>query len=476
MLAIAHKFSRYTFLELLDKQESFKNAQKKLISYHQAWREETKATHGGITAHHRELVWALLKILPVAMEYYRENHPRRFKNFIRDGRYMLTTTRKTLLKKMADEAISVGSRTIYNLLDRLEAAGIIVSRRVIQKVGIEIELNPQIISLYMTKEEAMAATESPNFDLEIGNIQTDAEIGEEQDIQAGGEPAPLDEQINSPQNIQEEALSDDTPQISRLLPPYINQNTENLKENKEEMGKVLAIANGDSMFKQEIRSGGSATEITTEMLLVAQLLASVFNNSRLSESDHRSACELIGTHLEAARGIVTDWRGALIRQVKESKAYQNAKQKDRFLLNFQKKLPDVDRRAFEIVSMAINIQSDYLKRIGYNLYMHPCKYLATGFYKSMAYSRDEMMKQFEHPINNAAYHAHCLVRSELLRAVSNVSLVYKKEGAARALEAYSNHYGKLVALMNSEECKTFTGAHRETYLNRLQNQLKHLIK
>ena len=238
---------------------------------------------------------------------------------------------------------------------------------------------------------------------------------------------------------------------------------------------MLAIANGKPMSKQKMRNGDSANPVTNEMLLVAQLLAAVFNDRQLSDADHRAACDLIGTHLESARGMVRDWRGICIRRVKSSKAYENAQNKEKFLLNFQKKLPDVDRRAFELISMAINIQSDYLKQVGYKLYMNTCKYLANNFYKALSYAKDLMMKQFEHPINNAVFHAHVLVRSELLRAVSNVSMIYQKEGGNRAVEVYGREFDKLVQLMNSDECRDLTAAHHETYLNRLKNQLQHLF-
>jgi len=482
ILSFADKFYKYTFLQLIDKQESFNLIKKKLISFHNHWREETGSTHGGITANHRELVWALLKILPVSMEHFRANNPRRFRNLLRDGRYLLKTTRESIAKVMADEAITVSVRTVSNLISRLMKAGIIIHKKPIREVGIELELNPELIALWMTSEELDMREQAEELAVQVTDLSEEeskalviAQLGAEEDMSTGGELAPIEGEIQALVNAQNDDAEGIPPPNNSFLQPYTNQNTELFKKKEKEVKAVLAIANDKIMSKQKIRNGDSANQVTVEMLLVAQLLAAVFNGRELSDSDHRAACDLIGTHLESARGMVRDWRGICIRRVKSSKAYEKAQNKEKFLLNFQKKLPDVDRRAFELISMAINIQSDYLERKGYNLYMNTCKYLANNFYKALGYAKDLMMKQFEHPINNTVFHAHVLVRSELLRAVSNVSMIFQKEGGNRAVEVYGREFDKLVQLMNSDECRDLTAEHHETYLNRLKNQLQHLF-
>lgn len=483
VLSFADKFYKYTFLQLIDKQESFNLIKKKLISFHNDWREETGATHGGITANHREMVWALLKILPMSMEHFRANNPRRFRNLLRDGRYLLKTTRESIAKVMADEAITVSVRTVSNLISRLMKAGIIIYKKPIREVGIELELNPELIALWATSEELDMMDQAEELAAKVSDLSEEeskalviAQLGEEEDMSTDGELAPIDGEIQALVSAQNDDAEGITPPNNSFLQPYTNQNTETIEKKEKEGNAVLAIANDKIMMsKQKMRNGDSANQVTVEMLLVAQLLAAVFNDRELSDSDHRAACDLIGTHLESARGMVRDWRGICIRRVKSSKAYENAQNKEKFLLNFQKKLPDVDRRAFELISMAINIQSDYLKRVDYKLYMNTCKYLANNFYKALSYAKDLMMKQFEHPINNTVFHAHVLVRSELLRAVSNVSMIYQKEGGNRAVEVYGREFDKLVQLMNSDECRDLTAEHHETYLNRLKNQLQHLF-
>ena len=454
LLAFADKFQKYTFYQLIDKQESFKLINKELISFHKKWRDETGATHGGIQGHHRELIWALLKILPASMENIRNKHPRKFRNLLSEGRFVIQTTKSTLLQKMADKNISVGERTVFNLIDRLIEAGVIIRKKAMRMVGTEIELNPKLIVLYLTQEETNLLEQA-----EAENNSIEAEL------------APSDSQDGA-----EALAAGDPPLKCSFFPIYINPKGDTEQKEKKEVGAVFETSsNRDKISKKEVRSGAGATDRTPEMCLLMQLVASVFNNRPMSDETRRAALDLLKTHLEAARGVVEDWRAGIIAKVKKTAAYQNSKNKERFLLNFQKKLPNADNRAFEIVSSAIQIQSEYLERKQYKLYMNPVKYLSNKFFVPMKYAVELVQKQMQHPIDNTVYHAHLIVQAEVFRAVLGVTHIFQQSGPRVALEYYAHHYGRIVGLLESETCKDLTPANAETYLKRLKNQLQHLF-
>ena len=439
------KFQNHSFHHLLDKAGSFERMKKALVKYHRDWRAKRKVNHGGITSAHREMVWALLKILPATMEHFKLKRPKRFAALVKAGKYVIRTTRPSIAKVMAEEALSVGDRTISNLLNRLIDAGIIMYKKSFRG-GIELEMNSELIELYKTQEEL---AEEPTE----------------------GEMAPSDSPSENPEKTENQ-----TPKTLfgiNLQPYTINKKDTNKKNNNRKSGveQVQHPANS----KRGRQSGACRiAKLSDEDLLLDQFLKTCYAGGyRLSEENRRAALQAIGEHLRAAEDSVRDWRGQCIRKVQETDKFKRSKNQEKFLSYFRKNLPDIKKRGFEMVAAAIQIQAEYIQKIGYDFKMNPLKYFNSRFFKPMEYAKTQMLQNFNSPVENTVYLSHIKARTALWRAVGAVSQAYKKEGPRWSLEVYANQCTRLKNLLAQDEL--LTQDQKFAYFNRLKNQLKHLF-
>jgi len=491
----AVKVQRYNFFELIDKKSSFLSIQQKLSSFCKEWRK--KHRRGGITANHRELIWALLKILPASMEWQRENQPRRFGHALKFGRFKIVTNRPTIAKKMLDckqfatQFDLPSDRTITNLLNRLVDAGVLLYKRTEaakynpKAKSLLIEFNPDLIQLYSISEEI----EAEEIEAGEGNsdcnptIATGGEVASDSQQQSlefvegwilAAQKIAEQERLTKSHNQQQQGnRGSKNLQLGKSLQHYTTNLNSTLKEKEKRKDKALTNVNNFlSVTEKQSRQNKNNSPI---YLLYSQFLNQLYKKNSLPIEQEQSCLEMLNQFFEAAKGFVQDWRGYCIRKVQQSSKYQQAKNKERFLLNFQKRLPNIERKAFEVVSNAINIQAEYIARKGYDFYMNPVNYLAKKFFKPLEYSKEQTKLSWQHPLNNTFLVVQSRINTELWRAVSNVSLVYQKEGSQRALATYAAEYKKLNNLINSPDCMELTANKRQIYLQRLQQQLHHLF-
>lgn len=499
----AHKFERYSFYQLIDKEESFNLIKKKLAEFLKTWREDRQnlegglhGTHGGITGNHMGLIRVLLRILPCTMEDLRGNRPNKFKALVAAGKFIVITKRPSLCTKLLEaEGISVGNKTITNLIKRLKEADVVLNCKARVLDGIEIELNPELISLFITAEELQAeeleaalgeqapeqGSEHINNESGVeGTTPGDRQVGTQGVHDAGENWELFRDKMQDFVKNENSGLAESPGPKNSFFPPYIKLNKELIKD--QERDAVSVDTDNPLSNKKVIKNGPTKSSLERrgpEFLLLRQLINSLFKDFRFDEAVVRKCLDLIRTNLRAAKGVVQDWRSSSIREVQKTETFKKIKNKAKFLEKFRNKhLPDTNRAAFELVSAAIQIQKEYIEKKNYNFFMHPVKYLAQKFEIPMSYAKDQMIKNFLHPVDNMNIHAQAVARAEVWRAVSNMSLVALREktSATKLIDLYSIEYNRIRKLLSEPEFGELSIEEKESYLTQLKDQLNNLFQ
>ncbi len=491
---LAIKLQKYTFFELIDKKGSFILCQNLLSAYQKEWRKEHKS--GGITANHRQLIWALLKILPTSMEWMREKQPRRFGHAVKYGRFKIKTNRITLAKKMMDlntfsgqfDLLSV--RTITNLLNRLVEAKVLTYKRTEkdtdrpERLAMLIEFNPQVIKLFTTIEEATAieaahaSTDGPQAmeeepmeeeptmgaTVEEGAawIQKAQKIAEEEGRLAKAEKA--DHQSDGGQVLKHKG---------KTLRHYTNTLDRTNKKNKKRVA-AFSEENHQNHVKK-LRQSRQSKNTGPIYAIYSQFLWALYQKNHLPNEKEKAVLKLLEQNMERAANFVRQWRAHSLEKVKTNPRYMGAKDKTKFLANFGRLLPDVEKRAFEIVAHAIQIQKEWIKRNDYNFFVDPVKYLSTHFGQYMEWAMDQIRKSWQNPIKNSLVCAHNDIKNKIGHAVWAVNFTHQKWGRAKAVETYQRHHKELFKLLHKYAMEGMVDNMATKYMARFKDQLAHIF-
>lgn len=500
--AQTNKFEHYSIYELLDKRASAAKAKKLMNDFCGRWRAERGAKNGGITANTVQLLWALLKILPVSMEAIRTEQPELFAECMELGEFCLFTNKTILARKMLEEdgntfaTMEACKKTIYNQLERLQDSDLnIITYKMRYNVKGEpsqtgngqflLYINPEILVFYPTKEEVLAVhaeaktdQNAPTPPQEIKNVLHSNYINSEL----------LKTLDNRPSNVDKVSTSVDDSKLSNFevrsttgksdfgtvasgqapnlwnvqgildnySPEKSDQAAKNLKNHarkinrdKIELAGVLWSQAYENLYKGEL--------FTSEMVALSQ--------------------DLLENHLEGVQKYVQDIRTALMQEWIQSHHYQNLPNDEKIRLKARKwkhrRLPNVERKAFEIVSRAIQIQKENIAKKGYKIYS-PKVYFSMdyGFHKAIFFAKKEYKNLLRYNAKDEQLVTHNRMKSDLYSYSSGIAFILQRDGYASAKKAYEKHF---YAFRDTLNAAPLNNEQRKIYINRFKDQIKHLF-
>lgn len=467
-----HKFDQYSIYELLDKRASAAKAKKLMNDFCKRWRAARGAKSGGITANTVQLLWALLKILPASMEKMRTKQPELFQECMELGEFCLFTNKTILARKMLEEDgntftnIEACKKTIYNQLERLqdEDLNIITHKVRYNKKGepnqkgsgqFLLYINPEILVFYPTKEEVFAVAaeaktdnNSPTQSEEIKNVlPTNYNNTELKKI--------LDKRLA---NVDKVSTSVDDSKLSNFemqsaankFNPQTSANFGGAKmEKKRSLSGILWLQAYENLYKGEV--------FTSETVKLSQ--------------------DLLENHLEGLQKYVQDIRTTLMQQWIQSSQFQALPKNEKIRLNAQKwmhrRLPNVERKAFELLSRAIQIQKENIAKKGYKIYS-PKVYFSMdyGFHKAIYYAKKEYKNLLRYNAKDKNLVTHNRIKTDLYSYSSGIAFILQREGYQRALAAYENHFEQFKKTLIAAPLQP---EQRSLYLNRFKDQIRHLF-
>lgn len=465
----ADKFERFPMAELLDKQGSYQIIKGRLSAFCKDWRDKRGVAHGGITGHHRELVWAMLKVISSGMDWIKDNKKWLWRKLVSQGKIGCFTNRAVLKKKMTEqkeeeEHCTVSIRTVSNLMDRLIEAGIICDKQNYTEEGIPCQTGRGNLLLCM--------------DMELLKFYSPvSEIGEAAPSDSGN---------------------------STFLQQYTKLNTEHLEKeiNNTEAQDVesgVGFANGLEINKLEVRCkenmhrfslstnktgeknfAPAASAPPSELDLLWVLACSLLWPGRTFNEETRKAClAMLNNALEAAVGYVQQVRALMIQRFTSSEAYKSKKNeaaKRKALAWLNQFLPDPRRKAQELLSRALQIQAENAQKKNYKIY-YPTYYFAAQFTKALSFAQKEYQRfmPYEKMTENAGDALYQRLVAAIWSATSSVAFTITRDGFERGMLAYETQRAKILKMVAQDVAGQLPKDTLELWIQRFDNICKNSL-
>lgn len=468
-----HLLEEWSMWQLLDFKGSFQKSKQLLCDYCETWREKRReenpkaGKHGGVTANTRDLVRAILRILPRSMEWIREHRQSIFKKCISTNLYAIITTSGTLRRQMAErmdgddsaETDLVSRSTVFEALKVLEAAGIIFARKAIvnpgdlDKKAMLIYINPNALSLF-----------SPANDFELPEAVTD--VINENSAECPGEPEKgivqfsdyyntsirsIENEDNNAHAVDNVSPAGDEPQKAELV-----RSTES-KDPVRPLPKVPTPAAGP----------GAILWKTCKNMLYEDRN---FDLSTISQSE-----DLLQAHYDAAVLFIEQLRKDAISAFCKTRKYLEKADKGKpALLKWfvEKSMPGMlknpEHSAFGIVMDALRMQASASRKHGFATY-YPTVFLSQnyGLEKYLKIAKNDLLLECTSPIGERC--ALIRVKSVLRSWVSSFMAGLKKSGAAWAVAQVDHYLERASALLKAEE--SIDIEERRNFYRHFKNQI-----
>lgn len=480
--AATHPLNEFDMWQLLDFKGSFQLSKQLLCTYCTKWRENRKeqnpkaGKHGGVTANARDLVRAILRILPPSMEWIREHRQSVFKKCLSSGLFAIVTTSTALRKQMAqrsdgdetEENDMVSRSTVFETLKTLEAAGIIFARKAVcnpndaDKKAMLIYINPAALSLYSPSATLPDFAEAVTDDINENNAMS-APFAQNGIVQ----------------------FSDYNNTLIRSLENKDNTRTavENVLPTGNESQKAELVRSTES--KDPVRPfqkvpAAPANCTTSGAILWKTCKGLLYEERNFELSTIAQAEQLLEAHCEAAKEYIAQLRTDSIAAFCKTKKYLDKPEKGRpALLKWfvDKSMPaflrNVELTAISVVMEALRMQAQAANKYGFKTY-YPTVFLSQdyGLEKYLKMVKSDLIVETSSPIAERC--AEIRVKTALRSLVSAFTMTVQKHGVGFAAQQADGYVERAAAIIKKEE--SIETEDKKTFYNYFKKQIISLLK
>lgn len=377
-----------------------------------------KGKRGGPNQNTKEVLYAIFTSVCQTMNRIQRSQPELFQRCLEEGKYFCFTTNPSL-------------KTIVNKGKNFDDTGV-------HKDTIRNQINLLLEMDIITEKHNYRVTENRHADplphdmLVGGRGKIRLDINPEVFQTMLGQAAPSDSQNSAPaptSGIIVESF-DQYPLTSKELKERITNTVEGSEEQKalaiaktilsNNLGKVRVskhpqselpniapenlaaehqkdnhlVKSSHEMLSRIIRKNAQGSATTYVFALWQLMRAQLYQGEAFNEDVRNTSMEMLQQLLVQAQNSVRAYRKQKIEAFKKSDKYLERAPNKRatFLKWFQKRLPNVERSALEIVGKAIEIQKKHAEKHQYQVW-RPVSYLASGSaQQALGYSLDNWLK------------------------------------------------------------------------------------